>query len=168
MSTNDKPEQNEDTGSDGSPKAKRKYSKYSDIEKAAILTVYDACGQNLHETARRTGVHPGTLWEWVQGRVTPAITAMREGGREVLAQRFEEIALKAIGLIPEKMDKANARDLTWIAGVSTDKMLLLRNQPTQITEERLSEDQAQERIALLLEQARKRKEQAGEAGEPSE
>jgi transposase-like protein len=130
--------------------------RYSDEERAAALTVLDFCDGNVQEAARRLGMPWTTLDNWAKGRVNAGVSKVREHKNAELASRFEQIVLRALQLLPEKLESAPVNQLITAAGIAVDKMLLLRNQPTQITELQMTETEATERIGALIAEARRR------------
>lgn len=122
--------------------------RYSDREKAEALAIFDACG-TLTETARVTGIPTSTLNPWIlaQRGVNPDISLLRQGKQldtVDLAAKFDRIAHLATSHVisrledPKKANKVQIPHLMTAAGIATDKMQLLRGQPTSITEERVS------------------------------
>jgi transposase-like protein len=132
--------------------------RYSDEERAAALTVLDFCDGNVQEAARRLGMPWTTLDNWAKGRVNAGVSKVREHKNAELASRFEEIVLRALELLPEKLENAPVNQLITAAAIAVDKMLLLRGQPTEVSEIRMTETEATERIGALIAEARRRQE----------
>lgn len=136
---------------------KETHRRYTDEEKAAALVVVDFCDGNVQEASRRLGVPWTTLDGWVKGRVNEGVTKVREQKTADLASRFEEIVIQALDLLPEKLESASAAQLATIAAIGTDKLLLLRNQPTAITAHQIAEGDMERRVAQLIDEARRRR-----------
>src|SRR5690242_8542094 len=107
--------------------------RYSDNDKADALTVLDACGGNVSEAARKTGVPANTLSEWRDGRISVDVPKLREEKKAALSDRLEELAHTLIDAIPDKVGDANLRDVAVSLGVAIDKALVLRGDPNSIT-----------------------------------
>ena len=113
--------------------AKRRVSAYSDAQRAQALAVLAACGGNVSETARKTGLPRRTISYW-SNKVTDPETreqarrvarevvnvaklarrvAMEEVAKASLDNRFEDLAHRCIDgtTDPRKVNKASLRDL---------------------------------------------------------
>lgn len=127
---------------------------YTDVEKAEALLAVDANGGNVSLTARQLGIPGRTLATWVKGRVHPEIVKSCEAKRAPLADRLEELAHKLIDAIPGKIEKAKMQEVSVSAGIALDKMRLLRDQPTGIFADGLSDEERAARLASILERGR--------------
>ena len=124
-----------------------KRRRYSDDERAACLAALVANGGDVRKTARQVGVPETTLRQWKHRDRAPVSAEKSAQKKAELADIFEAIARDALAAVtPEKIALANVQQLLVSAGVATDKMRLLRNQPTEnvaslvIVEEIISAD----------------------------
>ena len=138
-------------------------TKISDLETVErALTVLALSGGNGREAERRLKemgikISYATLYEWkdrhavryqqIQDERAPQIeeTIIRElRETAVMASRVAlkglEAAEKEIEAGDSKDAAASARNAATVAGIATDKLLVLSGRPTQITESRTSED----------------------------
>lgn len=129
---------------------------YSDREKAEALAALDACGGNYDRAAAQTGIPKSNLVYWAKGRgVHPeAAGELREEAREALDMRLEQLAHRIMDKVLEqeagcKIDNANFSQLLTGFGIAIDKMRLLREQSTSITQN-LSDDERRTRISNLI------------------
>ena len=153
--------------------AKRRVSAYSDEQRAQALAVLSACGGNVSEAARQTGLPRRTLSYWSNKVSDPETreqarrvarevvnvarlarrVAMEEVARASLDDRFEDLAHRCIDGTrdPRKVKKASLRDLVWSAATSVGKMRLLREQPPPPTEpeQRMADAVAQAAEAIV-------------------
>ncbi|MBA3766686.1 MAG: transposase [Acidobacteria bacterium] len=103
-----------------------KKRKFDDEEKACILAVLAANKGNSSKTARQTGVLRQTIDKWKKGQGTNAeVAKMLHVKKEELHDLYKLIAVKALGILASKLDDCQADELAVIAGICTDKMLLL-------------------------------------------
>jgi hypothetical protein len=110
-----------------------KKTQFSDEEKAEALAALDANGGNVARTARDLGIPRSTIRDWVKGRgVNPAVAEIRQEKKDELAQRFEAITFKLMGLVDADLGKLSPRDKWMALGIATDKWLLLNDMPTGI------------------------------------
>ena len=104
------------------------------------LAALDANGGNVCRTARQLGLPDSTLEGWAKGRgISPAVHALREVKKGTLAEKFDEVAHMALDLTLDDLEglrKAGPQARIIVAGIATEKKLLLTGQPTQITEQR--------------------------------
>src|SRR5262245_55450593 len=125
--------------------------RYSDEERAAALACLDACGGNVAEASRRSGVPRITLHDWARGRTSAAAASVvRQDKKEELADVFERLARKLTGVADRESDTLNAKDATIAAGVAVDKMLLLRGEPTQVAKVIIADDERDAAVERLL------------------
>lgn len=138
---------------DAKPKTRRRYT---DEEKAAALALRDFNGnldKPLAVTSKALGVNDATLHAWGTGRgVSDAAKELVEEKKKTLDALCEEYARTALSKLIPNLDNVTPRDFVSI-GIAIDKMLLLRGQPTAITESRNSAElrkEAEEILAALL------------------
>lgn len=131
--------------------------RYSDTQKADALVALDANGGNVIGTSRLIGIPEKTLEEWSKNRrINEDVAILREGKREDLADRLEDIAHKLLDSMASKIPDANLSNVSVSFGIAVDKMRLLREQPTSITSA-LTDDERADRVATLLDRARARR-----------
>ncbi len=112
---------------------------YSDTEKATTLAMLDANGGNLSRTQRETSVPRTTLREWRDGRHNGEVADIRREKKLELSALIEEKArLMLGGITEEKIAKTGAKDLMTGVGIAADKMLALRDQGQQPSQERVN------------------------------
>lgn len=138
------------------PTRKRQQRRYSDDFRASALAALAANGGNVKKTARQLGIPLLTLWTWSKH---PQISTSRNEKKGELADAIEQVAWQIVDQMPDKIAKASLRDLATCLGIAVDKMRLLREQATAITDkpEELSDDQRFERLkqlALRIQQRR--------------
>lgn len=131
---------------------------WTDEERGAALAVLAANGGNALRTAQQTGVPRQTLQRWASGEaVTPETEAACERAKCDLAEGVEEVLWGALDALAGKVTEMNGRDLSIAVGILSEKLLLLRGQPTVIQREvDLPDEEAAERVATLLQSARDR------------
>lgn len=130
------------------PAPPRRKRSYSDKEKAVALAMVEAAGGNIARAAAHTGIPERTLNGWTRGDgVHPEVVEIRDGKKRDLADAFEAICVKALGLTSTGLDELQAaletapdekiaeivRTAVGAAKVSGEMMQLLRGDPTQIT-----------------------------------
>lgn len=133
-----------------------KGSRYTEEEIQTGLTLMAYCGGNSRRAARewqkQTGQHieHSILRDWATRLHVERYQRIQAAVSDHLADLSESVALKANTLaaetldrVEDNMDQIPPRDLSTTfrnlqvgAGVATDKSLLLRGRPTQITESR--------------------------------
>jgi len=118
------------------PKRRRRYS---DEEKAAALVALEL-NQNLDcpiaATANALQIPDSTLDTWKKGEwVSEKAQELSGEKKATLLELFEKCVLRGLADIASDEKPATWREATGIA-TFTDKILLLRGQPTQITETR--------------------------------
>jgi hypothetical protein len=78
--------------------------------------------------------------------------------KEDMAAAIERIAWQVVGLLPEKLEATGAAQLATILGICVDKMRLLREQATQIKQEKeLTDDERYAQLCALAERIRQRR-----------
>lgn len=137
-------------------KPKQTRRRYTDEEKAAALALRDFNGnldKPLAVTSKALGVNDATLHAWGTGRgVSEAAKELAEEKKKSLDALCEEYARTALSKLIPNLDNVTPRDFVSI-GIAIDKMLLLRGQPTAITESRNAAElkrEAEQVLADLL------------------
>lgn len=116
----------------------KKKCRYSDEERANAVAAVAANGGNVQGTAKQLGIPAMTLKHWVASEHHPEATKNGELKKPILADQFEALAYKLVGVADGKAAALNAKDAVIAAGVAVDKMRLLRGQATTIAEHDLS------------------------------
>jgi hypothetical protein len=123
------------------PRAKRHYNvpktwrRYTDQDKAAALVYLQSKGWRIAEAARDLGMPKETLQSWAAGRwLSPCAREKYHEIKQGLSSRLEDIAYQLIDAIPDSIPDASLKDLGATLSVVIDKMRLLREEPTAITE----------------------------------
>lgn len=141
---------------------------YSDDDRAACLAALSANGGNLKRTAKQCGVPVSTLKRWLENGGERKVASPGAGGaqapaekvKEALADVYERVVRDLLaGVTADKVAAADVLSLVRAARDATDKMQLLRDRPTQITDDKPSRT-AEERaatVAALLDVARARR-----------
>jgi transposase-like protein len=129
---------------------------YSAEERAACLAALAANAGNVSKTARQCGVPRNTLLTWrmedearkaAEGlpevpKPDPAvkkqekqaeILRLAEEAKSDLAERFEALAGRLLGVAEDGLEDMKPKDAIVAAAVAVDKMLLLRGEATSIT-----------------------------------
>ena len=146
-------------------KDQRQRRVWTDREKAQALVVLDLCNGDVTDAANKLGIARQSLEQWRDNKgVNSDVQELRRIGKTYLADMWEAIAEKALGKIPEKLEHSSAAQLATIAAIAVDKMLLLRGQATEITEHRMPQEEALNRLSALVEQARNAGLQSGAQG----
>ena len=140
---------------DAKPKQSRR--RYTDEEKAAALETVNLCGGNVLEASRVCGIAEQTLREWVKGQCVPdkifADFAAKKAGRATAVVRALNARLAEVLFDESKIDAARYGELVTAYGVTFDKLRLIDEKPTAITESRNAAElrrEAEEILAALL------------------
>jgi len=113
----------------------RKLRRYSDRDKAAALAHLQSGPGVLNRAARELGIPNETLRGWAAGRhLSPEVVGEFGIVRDSLSAKLEVIAHQMVDAMPEKIPAASLKDLGIALGQVIDKMRLLREEPTAITE----------------------------------
>ncbi len=122
----------------------RHYQDYTNDSRAETLAILTDCEGNIAECSRRTGVPEQTIRAWRDARFicTPTPESV-ETKRRALADLYEDMAYKCLEAAGAegKAEDASILQLMTASGIATDKMRLLRGEPTGINETRTSEEQ---------------------------
>ena len=124
---------------------------YSDKFKAEALAVLEGNAGNTLRTSRELNIPESTLRSWKNGSGTRALSAdLRDQKRTELADRLTDIAWNIVNSINDgDISKANLVQKSTAFGILLDKMRLLSNEATQISEVRAA-DGVRERIREKL------------------
>ncbi len=132
--------------------------RYSEDDKATTLAVLQSCNGNVTRTARETGIPAATISKWRDGKhINESVTEMCDIKKGELKDRFEVIAHSLVDAIPGAIAGANLQQITTSLAIAIDKMLLLKGQPTAITNtSNLTDQQRAERAAEIINLGRER------------
>jgi transposase-like protein len=112
----------------------RKRQRYTDQQQAEALALVQANGGDTAATSAATGIPEATLRAWRDGERRPPVVQLCSEKKEALAEQFEALAERAVQVADAKVESASARDAAVIAGIATDKALLLRGEATAIVQ----------------------------------
>ena len=140
---------------DTKPKQTRR--RYTDEEKAAALETVNLCGGNVTEASRVCGIERETLREWAKGVCVSdkvfADFAAKKAGRATAVVRALNARLAEALFDESKIEAARYGELVTAYGVTFDKLRLIDEKPTAITESRNAAElrrEAEEILAALL------------------
>jgi transposase-like protein len=100
--------------------------RYTDDDRSSALAKLAENGGDVSKTARELGIPPQTLRQWRDGKRHPEALQQSEGKKSELADRYERLTFKALRQAEKGIPKLGGRDASVVAGIFTDKMLLLR------------------------------------------
>jgi hypothetical protein len=125
----------------GSSKKGIKKQPHSDKTKATTLLLLKSNRGSVKKTARVTGLPERTIAYWRDGySINADVRAMVKEKSLALADELEAIAFQCVGILPQKLERADVRDLVGALSQAIDKSLLLRGHPTQITASTTTEE----------------------------
>ncbi|MCG3159722.1 MAG: hypothetical protein JMDDDDMK_00737 [Acidobacteria bacterium] len=132
---------------------KRSPKRYSEGEKAVALEALNLAGGNVARAARETGIYVNTLREWAHGRnVSPSIyvdyVAKKKGAVSARLSALQDRLVEAL-FDEEKIEAARYGELSTAFGIVTDKLRLMDERPTAITEARDDSEIRAKTLALL-------------------
>lgn len=108
---------------------------YSDDEKSVAIAILRANRGNLNETRRIVDIPVGTLRRWNLGDgYNPVVEMSQEERQRVIADRLETIIHRLLDIVPNKENEATLQQTMTSVAIAIDKMRLLREQPTSITQ----------------------------------
>jgi len=125
--------------------------RYSDDDRATALAALAANGGAVLATSLQLGIPVGTLERWANGSRHPEARQMAVKKKASLADQCEKVAWQLLKLVPKKAAEAPLNHVAVAFGIAVDKMRLLREQPTEITEEA---GKAEDWLRELYEQVR--------------
>lgn len=135
---------------------KKTRRRYTDEEKAAALVALEL-NQNLDcpiaATANALQIPDSTIDNWKKGRgISDVVIELGGEKKQSLLELYEKAVTKGLSEILDCAQPATWKEATGIA-TFTDKILLLRGQPTAITESRNAAElrkEAEDILAALL------------------
>lgn len=125
---------------------------YSDEQKGNALLALKANAGNVRKTADQTGIPRGTLRSWASGKgVTAKAEKHAEKSAAKLADSIEEVARAILAkiLTSTASPEADIQKLATSFAILVDKMLLVNGQPTAISQQALSPEERDERLARI-------------------
>ena len=125
--------------------------RYSDEERAQALTALRANGGNAGKTARQLGIPPTTLCQWKRGERHPEAAQLSNGKTRDMAAALEAVAWQILEALPEKVPAAPLAQAATAMGIAIDKARLLRELPTEITEDKAATGRSHALRALYVE-----------------
>jgi hypothetical protein len=132
-------------------KTKKPKRQYSDEQKAAVLANLEANNGNVAKTARDAEIPGTTLDAWKRGiGINDDVTNIRDVKKEDLKDLHKLIAVKSLGLLQNKLSDCSAQQLSTIAAISTDKMLVLSGEANSITQD-VTKHSNEDRASRILE-----------------
>jgi len=127
-----------------------KKRQFSDNLKSSTLAILKANNGNSSKTARETGVERRTINKWKLGLgINDDVRQMAQVKKSELRDLHKLIAVKALGLLQNKLEDCSAVQLSTIAAISTDKMQVLSGEPDTITRQ-LPPEQKREKVKEWL------------------
>jgi transposase-like protein len=102
--------------------------RYTDDDRSSALAKLAENGGDVNRTARDLGIPETTLRQWANGSRHSEALQMSEGKKTELADRYEQLTFKALDQAEKGIDKLGGRDASVVAGIFTDKMMLLRGE----------------------------------------
>jgi len=118
---------------------KKPRRRYSDEERANALAALAANRGNVSLTAKQLDIPPKTLENWAKQRVHPEAAKLGDRKKEEMADSLRGIAWRLLESMPEKIPKASLKDTAIAFGIAVEKARLLRDEPTEIHEQRDNE-----------------------------
>ena len=130
---------------------------YTEDDKATALAMLQANGGNITRVARELHIPASTLRKWRAGEgVSQAVAAKCDQKKEELDGLYEQVARAYLGhALGAALKKTSGKDAVIAAATATDKMRLLREQPTSITGDGVSDAERVARFRALVEQFRR-------------
>jgi hypothetical protein len=127
---------------------------YSDAEKAQALACVDANGGNVIGTAKQLDIPHGTLVEWVNGNVHPAVLQMHKENRTQLADMLRGFIARVLSLTDDRDIKlSSVKDRFVALGIAAEKQQLLDGDATSISgQAEMTDDELLERLQRLAAQ----------------
>jgi transposase-like protein len=123
---------------------------YQQVDKATALALLDENLGNVARTAKQLAISETTLRKWRDGKSVDGVIVVEK--KQELSELFERIARLYIrrAEAPAAVAATSGPQAVTAAAIATDKMRLLRNEPTSITgKEQLTDAQLLERLQRL-------------------
>ena len=138
---------------------------YKAVDKATALALLDEHRGNVARTAEQLGITEQTLRRWRDNKeIKDTVTVEK---KQELSELFEHVARLYIrrAQSPDAIEATSGPQAVTAAAIATDKMRLLRNEPTAITgKEQLSDEQLLERLQRLAQLIQSRRTGTAQSG----
>lgn len=125
---------------------------HSDETKAEALAMLAGTRNNFGEVSRKLKIPDRTLRFWASGEhINTDVAKNADIKKTELSDRIEELAHKLIDAAfdADKIADASLQQVTTSLGIAVDKMRLLREQPTEISSDGLTDDQRMAKLTSL-------------------
>ena len=122
--------------------AKRKWTDYSDEDKASAVLMLEAAGYPgrkgaMSQVVRELGVPESTLRSWAKNEHGAPPAKVRDRKRGELIESLNEVATKLIAHLGDIADTGDVRETATAAGILIDKLQLLRGDSTANTNQHI-------------------------------
>lgn len=122
--------------------AKRKWTDYSDEDKASAVLMLEAAGYPgrkgaMSQVVRELGVPESTLRSWAKNEHGAPPAKVRDKKRGELTTSLNEVATKLIAHLGDIADTGDVRETATALGIVIDKLQLLRGDSTANTNQRI-------------------------------
>jgi hypothetical protein len=146
----------------------RKKRSYDDKFRTSAIIMLEAQGYPdvkgaLQAVSNHIGVSISTLHGWYKAKNNPAVSDLRNETIINFTEAIRTELTAIVGVMPDKRGEASYKELVTSFGILIDKLQLLENKPTEISEQRhsgnvkLTTEERNSRLAELLESARTRR-----------
>lgn len=121
---------------------KRKWTQYSDEDKASAVLMLEAAGYPhrvgaMSQVVRELGVPESTLRSWAKEEHGTPPANVRAKKRGELVETLNEVAFKLLNHLGDIATTGDVRETATAFGIVADKLLLLRGEPTASTNQRI-------------------------------
>ena len=122
--------------------AKRKWTDYSDEDKASAVLMLEAAGYPdrkgaMSQVVRELGVPESTLRSWAKNEHGAPPAKVRDRKKGELIESLNEVATKLIEHLGDIADTGDVRETATAAGIVIDKLQLLRGDSTANTNQHI-------------------------------
>ena len=122
--------------------AKRKWTDYSDEDKASAVLMLEAAGYPdrkgaMSQVVRELGVPESTLRSWAKNEHGAPPAKVRDRKKGELIESLNEVATKLIAHLGDIADTGDVRETATAAGIVIDKLQLLRGDSTANTNQHI-------------------------------
>src|SRR5215472_2357339 len=108
---------------------------YTDEDKAAALVYLQSRGGVINRAARELGIPVMTLSSWAAGNfIVPNVARQFRVVKARLSAKLENVAHQVLDELPDKIEEASLVDLGATLGLIIDRMKLMREGPTAISD----------------------------------
>jgi hypothetical protein len=122
--------------------AKRKWTSYSDEDKASAVLMLEAAGYPVRigamsQVVRELGVPESTLRSWAKQEHGAPPAKVRDRKRGELVQTLNEVAFKLLDHLGNIADTGDVKETATAFGIVVDKLQILNGEPTQTINQRI-------------------------------